>query len=66
MIEKRLAAAGINIPFPTRDVNLRAASPLPVTMATAQAAQESKKSDADQDTDPQKKHDAPTAKAKQR
>ena len=66
MIEKRLAAAGINIPFPTRDVNLRAASPLPVTMATAQAAQESTKSDADQDTDPQKKHDAPAAKAKQR
>ena len=66
MIEKRLAAAGINIPFPTRDVNLRAASPLPVTMTTAQAAQESKKSDADQDTDPQKKHDAPAAKAKQR
>ena len=66
MIEKRLAAAGINIPFPTRDVNLRAASPLPVTMAAAQAAQESKKSDTDQDIEPQKKHDAPAAKAKQR
>ena len=66
MIEKRLAAAGINIPFPTRDVNLRAASPLPVTMAAAQAAQESTKSDAGQDTDLQKKHDAPAAKAKQR
>lgn len=66
MIEKRLAAAGINIPFPTRDVNLRAATPLPVTMAAAQAAQESTKSDAGQDTDLQKKHDAPAAKAKQR
>jgi small-conductance mechanosensitive channel len=33
MMEKRLAAAGISIPFPQRDVHVRVADPLPVRMA---------------------------------
>ncbi len=32
MMEKRLTSAGIGFPFPTRDVNLKTARPLPVTL----------------------------------
>ena len=35
MMEKRLTSAGIGFPFPTRDVNLKAARPLPVTLVEA-------------------------------
>ncbi len=35
MIEKRLAATGIGIPFPTREVSLRSGQPLPVKIVVA-------------------------------
>ena len=41
MMEKRLTSAGIGFPFPTRDVNLKAARPLPVTMVEAKDEEES-------------------------
>ena len=40
MMEKRLTSVGIGFPFPTRDVNLKAAHPLPFTMVEAEEAGE--------------------------
>jgi potassium efflux system protein len=41
MMEKRLAAAGISIPFPQRDVHLNVAEAVPVrVMAASDAAPE--------------------------
>jgi small-conductance mechanosensitive channel len=37
MIEKRLATAGIAIPFPQRDVHLDATQPVPVRVVSASA-----------------------------